>query len=79
MTECEAGTIQELAPLDSVRQPQVSQESCKNMVQQLLVLEARDRDAPVWLYITSHGGDVYAGFGLYDTMQMLSCPVCTRN
>jgi ATP-dependent Clp protease protease subunit len=44
---------------------------------QLLVLEADDPDAPITLYIHSPGGEVDAGFGIYDTMQALRCDVAT--
>ena len=44
---------------------------------QLLVLEADDADAPVTLYLHSPGGEVDAGFAIYDTMQALRCDVAT--
>lgn len=44
---------------------------------QLLVLEADDTDRPVTLYLHSPGGEVDAGFAIYDTMQALQCDVAT--
>ena len=44
---------------------------------QLLVLEADDPDTPVTLYLHSPGGEVDAGFAIYDTMQALRCDVAT--
>jgi ATP-dependent Clp protease protease subunit len=44
---------------------------------QLLVLEADDAEQPVTLYLHSPGGEVDAGFAIYDTMQALRCPVAT--
>jgi ATP-dependent Clp protease protease subunit len=44
---------------------------------QLLVLEADDTDRPVTLYLHSPGGEVDAGFAIYDTMQSLQCDVAT--
>jgi ATP-dependent Clp protease protease subunit len=44
---------------------------------QLLVLEADDHDATITLYLHSPGGEVDAGFAIYDTMQALSCDVAT--
>jgi ATP-dependent Clp protease protease subunit len=44
---------------------------------QLLVLEADDPDAPITLYLHSPGGEVDAGFAIYDTMQALRCDVAT--
>jgi ATP-dependent Clp protease protease subunit len=43
----------------------------------LLVLEADDTDAPITLYLHSPGGEVDAGFAIYDTMQALQCVVST--
>ena len=44
---------------------------------QLLVLESDDADAPVTLYLNSPGGEVDAGFAIYDTMRALRCDVAT--
>jgi ATP-dependent Clp protease, protease subunit len=44
---------------------------------QLLVLEADQPDTPVTLYVHSPGGEVDAGFAIYDTMQAVQCPVAT--
>jgi ATP-dependent Clp protease, protease subunit len=44
---------------------------------QLLVLEADDPESPVTLYLHSPGGEVDAGFAIYDTMQALRCEVGT--
>jgi ATP-dependent Clp protease protease subunit len=43
---------------------------------QLLVLEA-DGDEDITLHLHSPGGEVDAGFGIYDTMQSLTCDVAT--
>jgi ATP-dependent Clp protease protease subunit len=40
-------------------------------------LEVEDPDSPVTLYINSPGGEVDAGFAIYDTMQALQCDVAT--
>ena len=44
---------------------------------QLLFLESSDAKADVQIYINSPGGGVYAGLGIYDTMQYISCDVAT--
>lgn len=44
---------------------------------QLLFLESVDSQKDVLLYINSPGGSVYAGLGIYDTMQLVSPNVCT--
>jgi ATP-dependent Clp protease protease subunit len=47
------------------------------IVAQLLFLESDDPDKDVMMYINSPGGDVSAGLAIYDTMQVLRCPVAT--
>jgi ATP-dependent Clp protease protease subunit len=47
------------------------------LVAQMLFLEQSDADAPIHFYINSPGGSVYAGLGIYDIMQYISCPVYT--
>jgi ATP-dependent Clp protease, protease subunit len=47
------------------------------VVAQLLFLESEDPDKDVMMYINSPGGDVTAGLAIYDTMQVLHCPVAT--
>lgn len=44
---------------------------------QLLFLNSVDPKAPVKLYINSPGGSVYAGYGIYDTMNYISNDVYT--
>ena len=44
---------------------------------QLLYLNANDPGKDINLYINSPGGSVYAGLGIYDTMQFISCDVST--
>jgi ATP-dependent Clp protease, protease subunit len=44
---------------------------------QLLFLESSDRTRDVQIYVNSPGGSVYAGLGVYDTMQYISPDVAT--
>jgi ATP-dependent Clp protease protease subunit len=44
---------------------------------QLLVIEADRSDVPITLYLHSPGGEVDAGFAIYDTMRALRCEVET--
>lgn len=44
---------------------------------QLLFLESLDARKDILLYINSPGGSVYAGFGMYDTMQYVRPDVAT--
>ena len=45
---------------------------------QLLFLESVDSKKDILLYINSPGGSVYAGLGIYDTMQYVSPDVATK-
>jgi ATP-dependent Clp protease, protease subunit len=44
---------------------------------QLLFLESTDRSRDIQMYINSPGGSVYAGLGIYDTMQFIGPDVST--
>jgi ATP-dependent Clp protease protease subunit len=44
---------------------------------QLLFLDSTDRNRDIQMYINSPGGSVYAGLGMYDTMQFVSPDVAT--
>lgn len=44
---------------------------------QLLYLDSVDSEKDISIYINSPGGSVYAGLGIYDTMQFISCDVST--
>jgi ATP-dependent Clp protease protease subunit len=44
---------------------------------QLLFLESTDRTRDIQMYINSPGGSVYAGLGIYDTMQFINPDVST--
>lgn len=49
-----------------------------NIVQaQLLFLESTDASKDISIYINSPGGGVYAGLGIYDTMQFIKPDVAT--
>ncbi len=47
------------------------------VVAQLVYLENKDPDKEISLYINSPGGSVTAGLAIYDTMNYISCDVCT--
>ena len=47
------------------------------MVAQLLHLEAENAEKDIYIYINSPGGSVYAGLGIYDTMQYINPDVAT--
>jgi ATP-dependent Clp protease protease subunit len=49
-----------------------------NIIQaQLLFLESTDSTKDIQIYINSPGGSVYAGLGIYDTMQLIKPNVAT--
>lgn len=49
-----------------------------NIVQaQLLFLESTDASKDIQIYINSPGGGVYAGLGIYDTMQFIKPDIAT--
>ncbi|MGB0254923.1 MAG: ATP-dependent Clp endopeptidase proteolytic subunit ClpP [Flavobacteriaceae bacterium] len=53
-------------------------DSVANIIQaQLLFLESADKSKDIQIYINSPGGSVYAGLGIYDTMQFINPDVAT--
>ena len=44
---------------------------------QLLSLDSVDSGKDISIYVNSPGGSVYAGLGIYDTMQFIQSPVAT--
>ena len=53
-------------------------DSVANIIQaQLLFLESTDKEKDIQIYINSPGGSVYAGLGIYDTMQFIKPDVAT--
>lgn len=49
-----------------------------NVIQaQLLYLDSADSGKDISIYINSPGGSVYAGYGIYDTMQFITSDVST--
>ena len=44
---------------------------------QLLFLESADPSKDIQIYFNTPGGSVYAGLGIYDTMQYIQCDVAT--
>jgi ATP-dependent Clp protease protease subunit len=49
-----------------------------NVIQaQLLYIDSADSGKDISIYINSPGGSVYAGYGIYDTMQFIGSDVST--
>ncbi len=47
------------------------------VVAQLLFLNREDPEKEIQMFINSPGGQIYAGLGIYDTMQQISAPIST--
>ncbi|MBP7931297.1 MAG: ATP-dependent Clp protease proteolytic subunit, partial [Chitinophagaceae bacterium] len=55
----------------------ISDEVANIITAQLLFLDSTDRTRDIQMYINSPGGSVYAGLGVYDTMQYVTPDVST--
>jgi len=53
---------------------EINKDSADKLIKDLVVLEAEGKD-PVKIFINSPGGDVDAGFAIYDMVRFVSCPV----
>ncbi|MFN7292469.1 MAG: ClpP family protease [Pirellula sp.] len=51
--------------------------NANDVVMKLLYLQSENRRKDIHFYINSPGGEVVSTLAIYDTMQMLSCPVAT--
>lgn len=51
--------------------------NANEIVMKLLYLQSENRRKDIHFYINSPGGDVVATLAIYDTMQVLSCPIAT--
>ncbi|CAM3091243.1 ATP-dependent Clp endopeptidase proteolytic subunit ClpP [Streptobacillus ratti] len=56
---------------------EINTEMANAIIAQLLFLNAQDKEKDITMYINSPGGMVTAGFGIYDTMNHISCDVVT--
>ena len=53
---------------------EINKDSADKLIKDLLVLEAESSE-PVRIFINSPGGDVDAGFAIYDMVRFVTCPV----
>jgi ATP-dependent Clp protease protease subunit len=51
--------------------------NANEVVMKLLYLQSENRRKDIHFYVNSPGGDVAATLAIYDTMQILTCPICT--
>lgn len=56
---------------------QIDDYTANTLQAQLLYLDSVDAGKDISIYINSPGGSVYAGLGIYDTMQFISSDVAT--
>lgn len=54
---------------------EINKELADKIVRQLLVLEADDAEKTIYMYIDSPGGDVDAGFAIFDMIRFINAPV----
>lgn len=55
----------------------VNENSCDELIKQLMYLEKEDDTKEITLYINSPGGSVQEGLAVYDTIMLLRAPVRT--
>ena len=58
-------------------QGEIHDGNANELVMKLLFLQSENRRKDIHFYINSPGGSVSATLAIYDTMQILSCPVST--
>src|SRR5512136_2927876 len=58
-------------------QGEIHDGNANELVMKLLYLQSENRRKQIHFYINSPGGSVSATLAIYDTMQILSCPVST--
>lgn len=54
---------------------EINKELADSIARQLLILDSEDEKAPIYMYIDSPGGDVDAGFAIYDVIRFVKAPV----
>lgn len=54
---------------------EINKELAEKIVSQLLILEADDAEKTIYMYIDSPGGDVDAGFAIFDMIRFIKAPV----
>ena len=54
---------------------EINKELVDSIVRQLLILDSEDEKTPIYMYIDSPGGDVDAGFAIFDMIRFINAPV----
>lgn len=55
---------------------EINEDNAEKVIRQLFILEA-DNDKPIYIFIDSPGGDVDAGFAIFDAIRFVNAPVYT--
>ncbi len=55
---------------------EINEDNAEKVIRQLFILEA-DSDKPIYIFIDSPGGDVDAGFAIFDAIRFVNAPVYT--
>ena len=56
---------------------EVNKDLAEKVIRQLLILESDSASKPIYVYIDSPGGDVDAGFAIFDMIRFIKPPVYT--
>lgn len=54
---------------------EINKELADSIVRQFLILDSEDEKSPIYMYIDSPGGDVDAGFAIFDVIRYVKAPV----
>ena len=54
---------------------EINKDLADGIVRQLLILDTEDEKSPIYMYIDSPGGDVDAGFAIFDMIRFVKAPV----
>lgn len=54
---------------------EINKELADSIVRQLLILDSENEKSPIYMYIDSPGGDVDAGFAIFDVIRYVKAPV----
>src|SRR5260370_32151541 len=61
----------------NVYEPIINDMTANLVIQQLLYLQYENKNQEIHFYINSPGGSVTSTLAIYDTMQILECPIST--
>lgn len=54
---------------------EINKDLADEIARQLLILDSDDSKSPIYMYIDSPGGDVDAGFAIFDVIRFVNAPV----